>query len=105
VTQLMQPRTGVAPLQLPPLWLIALVLLTLAAVVSWAAGQEGQAGKSGAKTDRLEGHRDGIFCVEFSPHGNLPGRERAPSRPCASDKSAAARSPGDRTGRWRSRGH
>ena len=33
VNPLAQPRTTIAPLQLPPLWLIALTLLTLAGAV------------------------------------------------------------------------
>jgi hypothetical protein len=52
-----QPRTTVTPLQLPPLWLIALVLVTLALVAGWAVGQECTINKPGIETVLPEGDR------------------------------------------------
>jgi len=48
-------RAGLTPLTLPPLWLVALVLFTVAVVSSWACGQE-PAGKALPK-QYLEGVR------------------------------------------------
>ena len=53
MTPFAHPRTTVTPLQLPPIWLIALVLFTLAAVATWATGQESPTGRPAIEASPL----------------------------------------------------